>query len=314
MLNDGREVRTTIRNPTQANVVRRAIAKHAPTERLTFCVANLLRADGWDAAISGAASVIHVAAPTPASKYRDQDLVASAREGVRHVLHAAQRALVRRVVMTSSTDAARPPASKEGVADEETWTDLSDTSMPPYARAKTLSEQDAWTIARETNSDLALTTVLPGLIQGPVLDSEASSSLQWPFRMLNGGLPMLPRLSLAASRSGRSELHIRCLDNKSVEGKRIIASQGTWWLRELAAVLKDRIGDKASKVSTRETPDWLIRFAALFNADARFMAPDLGRRHFYSSVAAETLLGHPLMSFDQAMVTAAESLIVQSLV
>ena len=80
-------------------------------------------------------------------------------------------------------------------------------------------------------------------------------------------------------------------------------------MREIAQTLKDRLGARASKVSTREAPDWLVRAMGLVNSDARFLGSDLGRRTTYCSTRAEALLGRRLRSFEDAITAAGESLV-----
>ena len=314
LLEAGHRVRTTIRDLARETAVRAILSRHASTERLTFHAANLLADAGWDAAADGVGHVVHVASPMPVREYKGQDLITPAREGTRRVLQAAHRAGVRHVVMTSSTAAAIPPASRKLPSDETVWTDLSDTSVGPYPRSKTLAEQDAWAFARASNGELTLTTILPGMVQGPALGPQVSGSLEVPLRMLGGRLPLLPRISFAGvDTRDVVELHVRALTDPRARGERIIAAAGPLWMREIAELLKARFGEKAAKVSTREAPDWLIRMMALISADARFMVSELNKRRFFSSAKAEAILGRPLRSSEEAVVAAAESLIAQDL-
>ena len=315
LLKAGCPVRTTIRDLARADQVRAPLACQAPTEQLRFYAANLLSDAGWDAATDGAEQVIHVASPMPVREYRKQDLEKPAREGVRRVLEAARRGGVRRVVMTSSTAAASPRVFGGTPSDETIWTDLSDRSVGPYARSKTLAEQDAWALAKGWEGTLSLTTILPGMVQGPALGTEVSGSLELPMRMLTGRLPLVPRVSFAGvDTRDAAELYIKALTDDRARGERIIAAGAPLWLREVAETLKTRLGERAKKVSTREAPDWMIRTAGLFNPEARFMADDLGKRRCYSSAKAEAILGRSLRPLEDAVVAAGESLLAQGLV
>ena len=51
----------------------------------------------------------------------------------------------------------------------------------------------------------------------------------------------------------------------------------------------------------------------MFNPDARFLAADLGKRRSYASTKAEAVLGRPLRTLEEAVVTAGESLIQHGL-
>jgi len=231
------------------------------------------------------------------------------------VLQAAQRAGVRHVVMTSSVVAATWAATGEAPTDGTVWTDLSDKGVSLYARSKTLAEQDAWAFARASNGGMTLTTILPGSVQGLVLGQEVSGSLELPWRMLTGRLPLLPRVSFACvDTSDLADLHVRALTDPRARGERIVAASRPLWLRQMAQLLKARLGERATKVSTREAPDWLIRAVAFVSADARFLVPDLGKQRFFSPAMAESILGRPLRSSEEAIASAAESLIANGAV
>ncbi len=315
LLAAGRTVHTTIRDPARADAVRATLERHTPTGRLGFHAADLLADAGWDAAMEGVGQVIHVASPMPVREYRTQDLERPAREGVRRVLEAARRAGVNRVVMTSSTVAASPPPSSAAPSDGTLWTDLSDRTLSAYARSKTLAERDAWALAEAFGGAITLTTILPGMIQGPALGGPVSGSLELPLRMLGGRLLLVPRVSFAGIDTREAaELHIRALSDARADGQRIIAAGAPLWFREIAAALKADLGERAARVSIREAPDWLIRTAGLFNRDARFMAPELGRQRRYRPDLAEAILGRPLRPLREAVVTAGASLLEQGLV
>ncbi len=310
LLAAGRSVRTTVRDLARADEVRAILERHASTQRLMFHAADLLSDAGWDAAVEGTGQVIHVASPMPVREYRNQDLEKPAREGVRRVLEAAHRAGVRRVVVTSSTVAATAKGSEGVPSDETVWTDVSRKGVSPYARSKTLAEKDAWALARSWGGNLTLTTVLPGLVLGPALGPKVSGSLELPLRMLAGRVPLVPRVSFCGvDTRDVAELHIRALSDERAEGERIIAAGAPLWMREIAQTLKAGLGERASKVSTREAPDWLIRTAGLVSFEARFLAADLGKRRTYASDKAQAILGRPLRTLEEAVSAAGESLL-----
>ena len=184
----------------------------------------------------------------------------------------------------------------------------------PHSSSETLAERDAWALARTLDGESALTTVLPGFIQGPALGPAVSGSLELPLRMLTGRVPFVPRVSFAGvDTRDVAELHLKALADPRAWGQRIIAAADPLWMREIAATLKAHLGDKASKVSTRQAPDWVVRAAALFSSDARFLVPDLGKRRTYNASLAETILGRPLRRTRAAVVDAGESLIAEGL-
>ena len=74
-------------------------------------------------------------------------------------------------------------------------------------------------------------------------------------------------------------------------------------------MLKARMGDAASQVSTAMLPDWIVRLAALVSPRAAQIAPDLGKVRTSTSEKAKRLLGWEPRSAEDALVATAESLL-----
>lgn len=220
-----------------------------------------------------------------------------------------------RIVLTSSLTAASPAPDYHGSPTDETlWTDLSAPGVTDYARSKTLAERDAWAFM-EGQSGSTLSTVLPGMIVGPVLGPDFSGSIELISRMMSGKLPLLPRLGFTMGDvRDLADLHVRAMESPETAGERIIGTGDFLSLREAARILRERFGTRAAKVPTRGLPDFGFRLMALFSADARFMVPRLGQRYeFNIGKAARLLDWHPRPAA-QAVVDTAESLLAQGLV
>ena len=103
LLKQGYLVVGTIRSRAKADATRAVIARVASVERLSFVEADLLSDNGWDNAMTGCTFVMHVASPFYFKVPKDEyDLIVPAVEGTKCVLAAAQRAGVKRLVLTSS--------------------------------------------------------------------------------------------------------------------------------------------------------------------------------------------------------------------
>ncbi|MDP9794258.1 dihydroflavonol-4-reductase [Catenuloplanes nepalensis] len=305
LLGRGFRVRATVRSLARADTVRERVA--TPGE-LTFAAADLLHDDGWDAAADGMDYVVHTAAPMPVGEFRGQDLLAPARDGTRRVLRAAHRAGVRRVVMTSST-ATAIPADPGAPADESTWSDLPDLPRYAYPRAKTLAERDAWNLVRSWTGGPEFVAVLPANIQGPALDDDLSPSTSLIRMMLTGRMPMLPRTGYSiVDVRDLAVLHAEAMTSPDAAGQRFIAAGEFLWFREMAALLRDRFGDRAAKVPRRELPDWVVRAGARFNAEMDQLAPSLGVRTRLSAAHAERVLGWKARPAADSLTDAAASL------
>jgi dihydroflavonol-4-reductase len=306
LLSRGLRVRTTVRNLDRAEAVR---ARLATTGDLSFVAADLLRDEGWNAAVDGMDYVIHTASPMPIGEFRGQDVIRPAREGTRRVIGAAQRAGVRRVVLTSSTAAAMP-AVAGAPADESVWTDLPDEPRYMYPRAKTLAEQDAWRLVQEPGGGLELTTVLPANIQGPALDADYAPSVGLIQMMLAGKMPMLPRIGYAVvDVRDLATLHADAMTASAAAGQRFIAAGDFLWLTDIARILREQLGERAAKVPRRVLPDWIVRAAAPFNAEMAQLAPSLGVRSDLSAGRAEKLLGWRTRPAAESILDAAHSLL-----
>ena len=242
LLKRGHVVRATVRSLDKEAPVRAQIGTQVdPGDRLSFFAADLTDDAGWDAAVAGCDTVLHIAAPVGVDAPRDPDeLIVPTRDGALRVLRAACAAGVRRVVMTSAVDACRPPlTSPDGVSDETRWTDTSDPRIGPYRLAKTLAERAAWDFMASRSGPTTLTTILPAAITGPVVGGGNLHALQLVRRMLNGSLPRYPQLGFCiADVRDVADLHIRAMTAPQAAGERFIAASDWMWMADVARTLR----------------------------------------------------------------------------
>jgi len=296
LLERGYAVRTTVRDLAREPEVRAAVeaAGVDPGTRLTVLAADLESDAGWAEAVAGCRYVLHVASPFPPVQPKDPDeLIVPARDGALRVLRAALEGGVERVVMTSSIAAIRPDraSSESQPYTEADWTDGADASRTPYARSKTLAEQAAWQHVRAAGAEDRLATINPGAIIGPALNDDHSYSLEAITRLL-GGMPAVPRLGFTfVDVRDVADLHVRAMTDPAAAGERFIAADQFLWMAEVGSILRERLGDAASKVPTRVAPNVLIRLLGLFDGGVRSVVGDLGKRSWFSSEKARTRLG-----------------------
>lgn len=318
LLQRGYTVRTTVRRLSREKSVRVAVAKQVDAaDRLSFFEADLLDDAGWDAAVDGAQFIAHVASPMPVGEYKKTDVIRPAREGTRRLLEAGMQAGVRRIVVTSSLTAAMPPAAADvnSASDETVWTDLSAEGINDYTRAKTLAEQDAWALIGRHNGPTTLATILPGMVQGPVLGPDYSGSVDLVARMLTGKVPRFPRIGLSTiDVRDLVELHILAMESAEAVGQRFLGTSDFLWLSDIAHLLRERLGTRAAKVPTKALPDAIVRLLAYVNSDMRFFAPSLGKRRDFSTAKAAKVLGWHARPGAEAVIASAESLIREGLV
>ncbi|CAN5379720.1 aldehyde reductase [soil metagenome] len=291
LLRRGYAVRTTVRDLAKAEAVRRAVGQEIdPGDRLEIVAADLLADTGWVEAAAGCESVLHIASPMELSNETNEALVAAARGGTLRVLRAAVEAGAARVVMTSSTAACTPAKPLTRAIDERDWTDPDQPGLGAYRLSKALAERAAWDFM--DGKPTSLTTILPGAVFGPVLSKGQRGSVSIIQNLLAGRPPVLPRLAFNITDvRDLAELHVQAMVTPQAAGERFIAMGDPLWYAEVAATLKDRLGQKASAVPTVRMPDWAARATALVSPQMKSLLPLLGRTQKFSHEKADRLLG-----------------------
>jgi nucleoside-diphosphate-sugar epimerase len=315
LLAAGHQVRTTVRSLKREGDVRTMLKEGGaePGERLSFIAADLEDDAGWPQAVAGCEYVLHVASPLPpyVPKHEDE-LIVPAREGTLRVLRAARNAGVKRVVLTSSFAAiGYGQKPQETPFDETSWTDPHGDDVLPYVKSKTLAERAAWDFLAQEGGELELSVVNPAGVFGPVLGPDYSTSILLVQRLMDGAMPGCPRLHLGVvDVRDVADLHIRAMTHPAAKGERFLAVAGDFLsLREIARVLKDRMGTSAGRVPTWPLPNWLVRIAALRDPAVKQILPELGKRKNATSEKARRMLGWAPRSREEAIVATAESLV-----
>jgi dihydroflavonol-4-reductase len=80
-------------------------------------------------------------------------------------------------------------------------------------------------------------------------------------------------------------------------------------VRDIAMILKRRMGAAAKRVPTLELPDWLVRVMGRFSSSARQVLPELGKMKNATNAKARRVLDWRPRSSEDALVATAESLI-----
>jgi nucleoside-diphosphate-sugar epimerase len=315
LLEAGYRVRTTVRSLKREADVRAMLQSGGaaePGNRLSFFVADLEDDAGWPDAVAGCDYVLHVASPLPPStpKHED-DLIIPAREGTLRVLRAASDAGVRRVVLTSSFSAigyGHPPQSAPFT--EKDWSNLN-SDVAAYPKSKTLAERAAWDFIAREGRALELSVINPVGVLGPVLGPDYSASILLVQRLMDGAMPGCPRLNFGlVDVRDVADLHLRAMTHPDAKGERFLATAGDFfWMRDIATVLKLRMGAAAKRVPTREIPNWLVRLAALRDPAIRLITPELGKAKNGTSEKARRILGWTPRSSEDAIVATAQSLV-----
>jgi nucleoside-diphosphate-sugar epimerase len=315
LLAAGHGVRTTVRSLKREADVRDMLKEGGaePGDRLSFIAADLENDVGWPEAVAGCEYVLHVASPMPPNVPKHEDeLIVPARDGTLRVLRAARDAGVKRVVLTSSFAAiGYGHTPRETPFDETSWTDPDGDDVRPYVKSKTLAERAAWDFIAKEGSGLELAVVNPVGVFGPVLGPDYSPSILVVQRLMDGAIPGCPRFYFGVvDVRDVADLHIRAMTDPAARGERFLAVTGDFLsIRDIAGVLKGRMGASARRVPTRQLPDWLVRIAAMFDPPVKQLLPELGKRKNATNEKARRVLGWAPRSNEEAIVATAESLV-----
>lgn len=315
LLNKGYKVKTTLRNINRKDEVLEMlkVGEVSAFENIEFVQTDLTSDEGWDEAASECDYVLHVASPINLEVPKDEnDFIVPAMKGTQRVLKAARDAGVKRVVMTSNFGAvgySHKDTTK--IITEEEWTDPNEKDLSAYNKSKVLAERAAWDFIRKEGGKLELAAINPMAIFGPALGPKLSSGFVLLKNVLDGSLRAIPNMTLGiVDVRDLADLHTRAMTNPAASGQRFLAlCGGIMTLPEVAVLLKEKLGEKALKVSTRKLPDWNVRIAALFSPTAKNLLPQLGRYRNASNEKAKTLLGWQPRTNEEAILAAAESLI-----
>jgi nucleoside-diphosphate-sugar epimerase len=322
-LEQGYNVRTTLRSLKRSDEVRQALRKGGATEdqanSMTFVELDLTKDDGWTAAATGCTYVLHVASPFPAGapKHED-DLIIPAREGTLRALRAAKAAgTVKRVVVTSSFAAigyGEVPAGKP--FDEENWSNLENPAKPvsPYAKSKTLAERAAWEYIKTEGGDLELAVVNPVGVFGPVLSPDFATSVELVSRLIKGQVPGCPQLTLGVvDVRDIATLHLLAMSHPDAAGQRFLGTADGDFLSvlQISNFLQDSDlpAHIKKKLPTRELPNFLLKIAGLFDKTIGMVTPELGKPKNGTNAKAKRVLGWTPRSAQEAVVSSAKSLI-----
>ncbi|SRR6056297_2269702 len=314
-LKAGFAVRGTVRDRSRADEIEKALRRagvdHSPIELVE---ADLLRDENWDQALDGCRYVLHVASPFPLNEPRSpNELIRPARDGAERVMRAAARAGAERLVQTSSVAAvmhsSRP---NEEPRTETDWTNLNDPEVATYARSKTLAERAIWKLHEELKSEgttMEVATINPGVVLGPALDRDLSTSHALVRMIARGVYPALPKVAFpVADVRDVAHHHVLALTHPAAPGNRWLSCDGSLSLREMGQIIVETLPDLKRKVPTIELPSGLVRLFSHFDRNLKSIRVDLGRANRCDTSKSEQQLGMSFRSAKEAVRAAALSL------
>lgn len=313
LLNEGYQVRGTIRSMSRSSDIEQIILRHVdhPLPMLSFVEGDLSNDAGWDEAIEGADYVIHSASPFLAHTPKDEnEIIKPAVEGTLRVLEAAKKHQISRVVLTSSVASALYGDDSEAQT-ESSWSNPTNQRVTPYYKSKILAEQAAWNYANQ--SGLELSTILPGLILGPVLESDYGTSAEVIVKLMNKSLPAIPNIGFTVSDARDvAKAHILAMTSENANGERYLATGDFMWMSDIAETLRSHYPDY--KIPKHSLPNWLAKLVSLFDPALKTVIEDLDFKHNITNEKTRTQLNWQPRSAKDAILSTAQSLIDQQVI
>ncbi|WP_216917199.1 NAD-dependent epimerase/dehydratase family protein [Nocardia noduli] len=280
---------------------------------LEFVAADLTADEGWSTAVQGCDSVFHTASPIP---LKHPELVETACAGMRRVVTAAaESSTVRRLIVTSSTE-----AISQGHNDRRLWT-ASDWSVVerchPYAAGKTIAEKWAWDYvsALPETRGMEMVSILPGMVLGPVHRAATSTSHEPISRLMNRSLPGTIRVGWATvDVRDLAVAHRLALETPDAANNRYICAGPPVWMHQVADILHNHYQSQGWRIPTREIPDFAVRLAGIVDRGIRLVLPDLGHVTEVDSSQTTRDLHWVTRPVPETIIDTADSLIAHGIV
>lgn len=319
LLAAGYRVRGTVRSLARRPEIEAAITRadgRGDVTQLELVELELTRNGGWREAAEGCRYVLHMASPFPPAEPRDPDaLIRPAREGTRQILQAASAAGVERVIKTSSVVAIMHADKADHLPRTEAdWSNDDDGEISSYGRSKTLAERAAWEFIEElrgagTGHVPEFVAINPGVVFGPALDKDLSTSLVLLKLMGRGSYPALPRVAFpTVDVRDVAAMHVRAMTHERAAGERFICCDDTLTLRQIGEALVGALPDLKRKVPTRLLPSSLVRLASRFDRNLRSIRGELDKPNLCDTSKARGELGFQFRPAREAVTSAALSL------
>ena len=290
LLKEGYAVRTSLRSMKRKKEIQEALSGSIKNnESLEFCELDLMRDEGWDAAVKGCSYVLHVASPVYEKNMQDENsFIQPAKEGLLRALKPAVKYKIKRFVMTSSI-AAITQGHEDKEIDESFWSVIDENTLP-YIKSKTYAEKAMWDYMNqiEETKKIEVCTINPSFVFGPSLTNDMGASNLLIRALLVGRLPALAKIQFnVVNVLDVAKAHVLALKSDSAAGQRFIVSEKALWLSDIAEILKNN-GFK--KVPTIVAPNFLLGFLSFFLKDIALFKDRLGKSQITKSDNAKKLL------------------------
>lgn len=281
LLENGYTVRGSVRDlndPKKTEHVRAHALELNKEHHLELIEGDVLDADGWEQHLTDCDGLFHTAT-VYSTRANASTIMDTANLGTTHLLHAAAKAGVKRVVYTSST-AAVGTSPKGQKKDESVWNE--DTSLP-YSTAKTRSERLAWRLAEELSLDLRVinpTAVLGGGFVRP------TPSVDFFGDAIAGKYPVVPKFPMAVVHvRDVARAHRLAFEVEEAEGRFILAPHANVTLATICKRI--RTLNPSTKAPKFSLPNMLVPLAVFQD----WLGGKFGRQRYLTRAVAKNMMG-----------------------
>lgn len=307
LLRQGYAVKGSVRNLSKAQKLTSLIEKHvSPNGNLEFCQLDLLKDDGWEAAVADCDFVMHVASPFFSKVPKDEnELIKPAVEGTLRALKAAHKAEIKRVVLTSSMVAMLGDVMGDDNITQKSWTNTNAKHATAYLKSKTLAEKSAWEFVK--GKEMELVTIHPGPVYGPTLSNNLSGESMTLFkRVITGELKQMINASINMSDvRDVAKIHVLALENEQANGQRfIVATERAHSYPDITKLLKS---EGYEKVGTGVAPNFMVRLLANFNSEMKGMLPYVGKKYEGDVSKTKAIFNWKPIPFEKMILDTAKS-------
>ena len=215
---------------------------------------DIMDRDSTARALEGCGRVYHTAAGFVMwSRDPERDIIRPSVDGTRHVMEAAAKAGVEKVMYTSTTGTMGFSTSPDRSFDE---THFNTEPHTYYVRGKIAAEKEAFAIAKRTK--LPTTSIHPGFILGPRF-WKLSESVKQVADFLNHGMPMYFEGGFGVVDVDDVARGALLAMDKGRDGERYIVSGENVTVKQLFDLIADLTGLKAPSI---KAPVPVIRLLA----------------------------------------------------
>ena len=246
LLSQGHFVRATVRNPTNAEFLK----KLPGAEHLEIVKMDLLERDSVDAAVAGCDDVIHCAAALYVGvKDAQKDVVDPSIQGTQNLVDAIDAAGgISRFIHTSSVAAVRRNGSKNGQTFSNTdWCDNATVDSNAYGMAKAGAERLArdWVASKSDSEKPRYVSINPSIVFGPMMSKRhLNGSMTIIDHLLKRKPPVLLKMHMnIVDVRDVASAHVRAL-TEGKDGGRYIVFNDSMWMPQVNALLRKQIPER----------------------------------------------------------------------